>query len=276
MFWALAFSIFLELMLSRVKFNHPEEFKYRKATLQCRPMGALALCLTLPTLAAFPTSKHFDLTKPSYDLFRGQNLHEHCVQQNFAFDNINRRLFVAQLRDGSGDAGHLCITQLDISGKYIGHMHLNKFNHNISFSAQKTNSNGYGKKLARFKWKKRATLSNTSSTLRKFTPVKGATEHIASIDPVQNRLIVRYNKSCKNIAVFDLKATTRGDFSKPLTNFKQPSLDKFKSKVFQGYAAYGSYLYIMTVTSYDESGGKVNSEVACIDMNPGKMVRVLH
>ncbi|EEH17727.2 hypothetical protein PABG_00290 [Paracoccidioides brasiliensis Pb03] len=76
-----------------VKINHPEEFKYRNATLQCRP-----------------TSKHFNLTKPSYDLFRGQNLRENCVQQSFAFDNINRRLLVAQLRDSTGDAGHFCIS----------------------------------------------------------------------------------------------------------------------------------------------------------------------
>ncbi|ODH40006.1 hypothetical protein ACO22_01705 [Paracoccidioides brasiliensis] len=78
---------------TRSKINHPEEFKYRNATLQCRP-----------------TSKHFDLTKPSYDLFRGQNLRENCVQQSFAFDNINRRLLVAQLRDSTGDAGHFCIS----------------------------------------------------------------------------------------------------------------------------------------------------------------------
>lgn len=53
--------------------------------------------------AAIPTSPRFDLTQPSYDLFRGQSLHDVTVQQGFAFDNVNRRLFVAQRRDGSSD-----------------------------------------------------------------------------------------------------------------------------------------------------------------------------
>ncbi|OJD18775.1 hypothetical protein AJ78_01246 [Emergomyces pasteurianus Ep9510] len=245
------------------------------------------LCLTVTTaLAAVPSTKRFDLTKPSYDLFRGKNLHENRVQQSFTFDNVNRRLFVAQLRDGTGDtAGHLCITQLDFSGKYLGYMHLNGFGHGVSFGAQgvgsdtylwtevEANGNGYGKKLARFKWKNGATLSHSSSALKKFTPIKGATEHTAFIDQISNRLIVRYNKAGKHIAAFDLNAATKGDFSKPLADFKQPALDKFKSKVFQGYAVYGSYLYIMTGTSYEASGGVVNSQVASIDMNTGKIAQ---
>ncbi|OAX79710.1 hypothetical protein ACJ72_05971 [Emergomyces africanus] len=245
------------------------------------------LCLTVTTaLAAVPGTKRFDLTKPSYDLFRGKNLHENRVQQSFAFDNVNRRLFVAQLRDGTGDtAGHLCITQLDFSGKYLGYMHLNGFGHGVSFGAQgvgsdtylwtevEANGNGYGKKLAHFKWKNGGTLSKSSSALKKFTPIKGATEHTAFIDQISNRLIVRYHKGGKHIAAFDLNAATKGDFSKPLANFKQPGLDKFKSKVFQGYAAYGSFLYIMTGTSYEANGGVVNSQVASIDMNTGKFVQ---
>lgn len=165
-------------------------------------------------------------------------------------------------------------------------MYLNGFGHGVSFGAQgvgadtylwtevEANGNGYGKKLARFKWKNGSTLSKSSSSaLTKFTPIKGATEHTAFIDQISNRLIVRYNKDGKHIAAFDLNAATKGDFSKPLVNFKQPGLDKFKSKVFQGYAVYGSYFYILTGTSYDASGGVVNSQVASIDMNTGKIVQ---
>ncbi|PGH02001.1 hypothetical protein GX51_04933 [Blastomyces parvus] len=250
----------------------------------------LAVCLTLATvaLATIPSTKRFDLSKPSYDLFRGKNLHDNRVQQSLAFDNVNRRLFIAQLRDGTGDtSGDLCITQLDFSGNYQGHMHLNGFGHGVSFGAQggaggetflwtevEANGNGYGRKLARFKWKNGSTLSQSSGALAKFTPIAGATEHTAFVDQLANRLVVRYRKGgSKHIAAFDLDAATKGDFSTPLVNFPQPALDKFKSKAFQGYAAHGSYLYLMTGTSYEASGGEVNSQVASIDMNTGKIVQ---
>ncbi|EEH10393.1 teichoic acid biosynthesis protein C [Histoplasma capsulatum G186AR] len=67
--------------------------------------------------------------------------------------------------------------------------------------------------------------------------------------------------------------TSRGDFSRPLVDSKQPPLDAFRSKVFQGYAAYGPHLYVPSGTSYDTSGGVVNSQVASIEMNTGKIVQ---
>ncbi|EEQ86027.1 teichoic acid biosynthesis protein C [Blastomyces dermatitidis ER-3] len=216
----------------------------------------LALYLTLTVaLAAIPSSKRFDLSKPSYNLFRSKSLHENRVQQSFAFDNINRRLFVAQLRDGTGaTSGDLCITQLDFSGKYLGHMHLNGFGHGVTFGAQGTRDG------ATYLWTE--------------VEANGNGEHTAFIDQLANRLVVRYqHKGGKHIAAFDLDAAARGDFANPLVNFPQPVLDKFKSKVFQGYAAHGSYLYIMTGTSYEASDGEVNSQVASIDMNTGKIVQ---
>lgn len=47
-------------------------------------------------------------------------------------------------------------------------------------------------------------------------------------------------------------------------DFKQPPPDVFRSKVFQGYAAYGPHLYVLTGTSYDARGWVVNSQVASI------------
>ncbi|MET7721563.1 phage baseplate protein [Streptomyces mirabilis] len=236
--------------------------------------------------AAIPTSPRFDLTQPSYDLFRGQSLHDVTVQQGFAFDNVNRRLFVAQRRDGSSDtAGDLCVTQLDFAGNYVGYMHLTGFGHGVAFGAQgvgsstylwtevDANANGYGARLARFKFTSGTALSNTSSALTKYTPVATATEHTCSIDPVNNRLIVRYNLSDgKHIAVYDLADATNGDFSSPLADFKQPSLPTL-SPTFQGYTAYGTYLYQLTGTAYDASGGVVNSEITCVDMNTGTIVQ---
>jgi hypothetical protein len=238
------------------------------------------------TAAAVANSPRFDLSKPSYDLFRDKPLHDDTVQQGFAFDNANRRLFVAQRRnDADETSGDLCITQLDFSGKTVGHMYLKGFGHGVAFGAQaegsKTylwtevdaNKKGYGTRLARFEFVNGATLSQTSSSLKKYTPVASATEHTCSVDTVHNRLVVRYHTSDgKHIALYDLAAATEGNFSAPLANFKQP-LPKTKGKNFQGYTAYGRYLYLLWGDSYDASGGELNSELASVDMNNGKVVQ---
>jgi hypothetical protein len=256
-----------------------------------RPTSLIVLLVALlsaiqPAQATVPSSKRFDLSKPSYDLFRSKSLHDVTVQQGFAFDNANRRLFVAQRRDGSSEtSGDLCITQLDFDGNYLGYMYLTGFGHGVAFGAQsvgsssylwtevEVNSNGYGKKLARFKFTSGTTLSSSSSSLKKFVPVSGATEHTCSIDPVNNRLIVRHQLSGgKHIAVFDLDKATDGDFSSPLANFKHPTLSS-KSDTFQGYAAYGEYIYLLTGNSYDVTGGEVNSEITSVNMNTGAVVQ---
>lgn len=232
-----------------------------------------------------PPSKRFDLSKPSHDLFRGKFLQDATVQQGFAFDNTNQRLFVAQRRDSSSEkSGDLCITQLDFDGKSLGHMYLNGFGHGVSFGAQpngsstylwtevEANTSGYGKKLARFRFTSGTTLSASSSLLTKFSPVANATEHTCSIDPVNGRLIVRYNLSDgKHIAVYDLDDATKGDFTSPLAKLKHPSV-KTKSDTFQGYAAYGQYLYLLTGNSYDVTDGENNSEITTVDMNTGAIV----
>ncbi|KAJ5669153.1 hypothetical protein N7462_010223 [Penicillium macrosclerotiorum] len=236
--------------------------------------------------ATVPSSKRFDLSKPSYDLFRSKSLYDVTVQQGFAFDNVNRRLFVAQRRDGSSEtSGDLCITQLDFDGNYVAHMYLTDFGHGVSFGAEgvgsstylwtevEANSNGYGKKLARFKFASSSTLSSTSASLVKFQPISDATEHTCSIDPVNNRLIVRYNVSTgKRIAVFDLDEATGGNFTNPLADFKHPPVNT-ASDTFQGYAAYGQYIYLLTGNSYDVTDNEVNSEVTSVDMNTGKVVQ---
>lgn len=216
-----------------------------------------------------------------------RTLHDDTVQQSFTFDNVNRRLFVTQRRNGADTtSGDLCITQLDFSGNQVGYMHLQGFGHGVAFGAQASgsatylwtevdaNGNGYGWRLARFQFVNGRTLSSTSSSLQKFTPVAAATEHTCSVDTVNNRLIVRYHLSGdgKHIAVYDLAAATRGDFSAPLANFRQP-LPQTEARNFQGYTAYGRYLYLFWGDSYDASGGEVNSQLATVDMNTGSVVQ---
>lgn len=239
-----------------------------------------------PAQAAVPSSKRFDLSKPAYDLYRSKSLHDVTIQQGFGFDNTNRRLFVSQRRDGaSSTSGDLCITQLDFDGNYVGHMHLTGFGHGVAFGVQavgsssylwtevEANSNGYGKKLARFKFTSGTTLSSSSSSLQKFKPISDATEHTCSIDPINNRLIVRHHHSDgKRITVFNLADATDGDFSNPLATLKQPSMNT-ASTVLQGWAAYGQYIYFLYGESYDATGNVLNSDLTAVDMNTGKVVQ---
>lgn len=256
----------------------------------CVPILGLSTVLGLGASAqsvaieAELSSKRFELTEPSYDLFRHVELHDVTVQQSFAFDNVNRHLFVAQRRDGSDEtAGDLCITQLDFEGNYVGYMHLEGFGHGVSFAAEAEDSStylwteidadddGYGTKLTRFKFTSGTTLSSESEDLSRIEPVPDATLYTCSLDPVNDNLVVRYGlEDGKHIAVFAIADAKEGDFSSPLADIPQPDIDVLADR-FQGYAAYGQYIYFLTGDSYDDSGGELNSQVSSVDMNTGKV-----
>jgi hypothetical protein len=89
-------------------------FRAGAATAVALGSGAL-LAGTAAAAEELPASPYIDITKPSYDLFRSKMLHEsHHVMQGFAFDNVNRRLFIVQAQNGtSGD--DLCVSQLSFS-----------------------------------------------------------------------------------------------------------------------------------------------------------------
>jgi hypothetical protein len=95
--------------------------------------------------ASVPPSPRFDLTQPSHDLFRHQPLFQQTVMQSFTFDNVNRRLFAAQLRNGaSSDAnGDVCVTQLDFAGTQLGQMFLNGFGHGVSIGVEPVGSTSF-------------------------------------------------------------------------------------------------------------------------------------
>lgn len=233
-------------------------------------------------LHSVPESAYFNLKAPSHDLFRHINLKDDTVQQSFAFDQRNRRLFVSQRRNGSPiEAGDLTITQLDFAGKYLGYMHLNGFGHGVSFGAESlgtdtylwtevdSKSNGYGERLARFKFVNGKTVSRDSTALTKFKPFPSSSSIIAVINPVDNTLVCRYTSGLtKRLAAFPLEEATVGNFSSPLYDFEQPEL-KGLSSVFQGYAAYGSYVYILSGTAYDVNGNIIDSELTSVNVNTG-------
>jgi hypothetical protein len=226
--------------------------------------------------AAVPTSSYFDLTQPSYDLFRSKMLHEsHHVMQGFAFDNVNRRLFIVQAQNGtSGD--DLCVNQVSFSGELEGWMHLGSAGHGVSIGVEavgtasyiwmecdsdSTGTDGRGTALARFKF-----VSGGTPSVRKF--LTGSKTITCATDPVNERIVVRRNESGQMyFSVFSLADATAGNFGSPLAHFPQPALSD-TAVTFQGYTIYGQYLYTLDGTGHDDPAD-IDSYVTRIDMNAG-------
>ncbi|MFB7993681.1 teichoic acid biosynthesis protein C [Streptomyces sp. NPDC056002] len=234
--------------------------------------------------ASVGTTSRFDLSQPSYDLFRDKNLHSNRVQQSFAFDSVNKRLFVAAKRlDSPESAGDLCISQLDFAGNYVSYMHLNGFGHGVAFGVRPVgstsnlwietdaNANGYGSRLGFIGYDPGTTVDASAPGYGKFTPVAGATEFTCSIDPVYDRMIVRYHKDgAKHIAVYDLADTDKGDFSSPVAMFTPPAI----SGTPQGYTLYGSYMYFITGDAYSASNPDPgNTYITSININTGAIAQ---
>ncbi|MFF5264446.1 teichoic acid biosynthesis protein C [Actinomadura viridis] len=246
--------------------------------------GAAAVAPASARAAGLPDSQRFDLTEPSYDLFRHKKLVNTTVQQSFGFDIPNKRLFVAQLKNGSSsDAnGDLAISRLDFSGNLKGHMYLKGFGHGVSIGVEPSGTATYlwvevdpegssarGTRLARFKFVDGQTLTNTSSALTKYRPVAGSTGVSATIDPVNKRLAMRYKTSGWRIAVYDL-ADIKAKRYDPLVDVAQPSQG---GETFQGYALYGRYFYTLYGTAYsDDNPVPGNSRLSTIDLNTGQRV----
>ncbi|MGB3444162.1 MAG: teichoic acid biosynthesis protein C [Actinophytocola sp.] len=229
-----------------------------------------------PAAATVPTSQYFDITKPSYDLFRSKMLHEsHHAMQGFAFDNVNHRLFIAQIQNGSsGD--DLCVNQVDFSGNRIGSMHLPGAGHGVSIGVEavgtdsyiwmecdsnSTGDDGRGTALARFKF-----VNGGTPSVRKF--LTGSKTITCATDPVHKRIAVRRNEGGRlHYSVYSLAAAAAGDFSAPLAHFPQPALSG-SSVTFQGYTIYGNHLYTLDGTGHADPAD-INSYVTRIDMNTG-------
>ncbi|WP_410575307.1 teichoic acid biosynthesis protein C [Amycolatopsis sp. cmx-4-61] len=223
-----------------------------------------------------PVSPYIDITKPSSDLFRSKMLHEsHHVMQGFAFDNVNRRLFVVQAQNGtSGD--DLCVNQLNFSGEVLGSMHVAHAGHGVSIGvepvgtasyiwmecdADGTTSDARGTALARFKF-----VNGGTPSMKKF--LTGSQTITCATDPVYRRLAVRRSEGGRMwYSVYPLASAAAGDFSTPLVHFPQPALST-SSVVFQGYTILGSSLYTLDGSGHADAAD-IDSYVTRIDMNTG-------
>lgn len=245
----------------------------------------LGAAVTIPGLSAsaasVPASTRFDLAQPSSERFRGISLHEtHHAMQGMAYDNVNRRLYVAQIRNGS-DGDDLCINQLSIEGKPTGHMHVNNAGHGVSIGVEPVGSASYlwmecdssehsddgrGTALARFKFVNGA----SPSSVKKF--LTGSKTITCATDPVNQRLLVRRNEGgAMHYSLFTLADAAAGRFANPLAHFAQPKLGN-GSVTFQGYTVLGNYLYTLDGTGHADPAD-INSYVTATDMNTGKVVQ---
>ncbi|TCC16245.1 teichoic acid biosynthesis protein C [Kribbella speibonae] len=235
---------------------------------------------------SLPTSKRFVMGGAGGEIFRSKPLQDVTVMQSFAFDTPNNRLFTGQVRAGSSaNSGNLTLTQLSIdTGANLGHMYLTGFGHAVSIGAEAVGSttyiwtetdvdttNGRGRQITRFPWQNGATLTSTSVT--KWKPVANGTVFTPAVDQRYGRLGVRYALSDgMHINVYSLAAARAGDFSTVLASFKQPALTT--GVAFQGWALYGSYVYLWEGNAYPGSPNQddATSKLWCYDINAGQLV----
>jgi hypothetical protein len=220
----------------------------------------------------------FDLRAPSSPVLLGVRLHEaHRIMQSFAFDNVNQRLFVAQLQNNtSGD--DLCISELDLQGNLLGWMHLDGVGHGVSIGVEavgtrsflwtETRSNashsgGRGTALQRFEF------VSGSSPVDAQTFLPGSAVITCAVDQLHSRLLVRrFVDRRMQLSVHDLAAAARGDFSDPLSRVSMPGV----AGVFQGYALYGDHAYVLTGRGHHDQRN-MDSRLSCIDVRTGRLVQ---
>ncbi|MBF8188643.1 teichoic acid biosynthesis protein C [Nonomuraea sp. K274] len=242
-------------------------------------------------LAAEPAAAaegRFELTAPSTSLLWRKPLYDETVLQSFAFDNVNKHIYAVQVKNGSGSsaAGHLCVTKLSLTGAILGHMYLMSFGHGVQIGVEPSGTSAYlwteteakvidgeirGTKLARFKFVNGQTLTPTSSALTKYTLVDGAVNTTCTVDPSTNRLVTRYwDGSRFRLAAYSLSAVKSGS-KEELFDVPQPT----GLGTFQGYAAYGNFVYILTGNAYHTTNNPPpgNTYTHSVDLRTGKLVQ---
>ncbi|WP_406316158.1 teichoic acid biosynthesis protein C [Streptosporangium sp. NBC_01639] len=258
--------------------------------------GAALLAGGPAAAAAVPRADRFDCAAPGARLLGGVPLHNATVMQSFAFDDANGCLYVVQLVAGglqlpgepepvSGAVrakdGDLCLTRLDRTGRETGHMYLLGFGHGVQIGAEPQGRgtflwtevdsvtdddiSGWGSRLCRFPFVDGSILTRDSPGLVRHVPVPGADRTTCGTDPVNRRLVMRHRvDGAFRYALYDLNDVRHHRY-RPLAEVAQPEL----AYSFQGYATYGSYLYLLEGTSGAAPG---NTHLTCVDWRTGAVV----
>lgn len=246
-----------------------------------------------PAAASVPASRRFDLSKPSHDLFRHRRLFRNTVMQSFAYDNHNRRLFVAQVtNDARGD---LCITQLDFAGNQHGHMLLNGFGHGVSIGVEPSGSasilwletgpvthvgpsdqpSARGTQLGRVLFTDGLELDWTNPRVERHMPIPGTDIITCATDPINHRLVMRYRRNgVMRYATYNIADVRAGRYRR-LADIAQPT--QLKGKTFQGFTVFGDFLYMLDGTAYDThkthkqyNPPPGNAHISSVNLNTGR------
>ncbi|GAA2088355.1 teichoic acid biosynthesis protein C [Actinomadura alba] len=242
--------------------------------------------------AAIRRSRRFQLTAASNALLKERALTGARVLQSFGFDDVDRHIYTVQLRSGSpARNGDLCVTRLDPTGRRVGCMNLRGFGHGEQIGVESAgrgaapylwteyrSSDGWGTRIARFRFVNGATIGSGHSGITDRTPrIAGLGSPRPAIDPWHDRLVVRYRKDGRlRAAVFDLDQAVRGrtDGRHRLADVRLPDPDP-AAQPAQGFALFGQYMYLFHGTPYGHAGSKApvgNARITCVDLNSGRVV----
>ncbi|SFL22875.1 hypothetical protein SAMN03159341_104130 [Paenibacillus sp. 1_12] len=253
--------------------------------------------------AYIPISKKFDLLDADNPLITGKVLTDPTLQQGYSFDNTNNHIYMVQITNAGQKLGtetriynsaersikgDLTVTKLSTDGTILGKMYLIGFGHGVSIGVEPVGTtaylwtevdavadkhepnNGFGTKLARFPFVDNQVLVNTDPSIAKYAPVAGADRTTVNIDMANGLLTMRYrlNETLFHFSVFNLNDVKAGNF-KPLATVDQPT----GLGVFQGFASYGSYLYLLDGTATNvNTNPNGNTYITTVNLNTGLQV----
>jgi len=221
-------------------------------------------------------------------LWQKATLQVGTVPQSFAFDEVNKRLYVLQIAPGGRAAGDLVLSKLDYDGNRLGHMLLPHFGHGVSMGVQNAADGtvwiwteaqavkGYGKGVTRFRFVDGATRTLDKVNVR--TPIPGSVNNQPSVCMASKRIAVRHRVGgAARYRVYDLDAFTAGDYSTHLADFPQTGAHPDPAVPFQGYALHGDHLYQLAGTAYDDAtnppSGHGNTYLSCLDIRTGNLLQ---
>jgi hypothetical protein len=233
------------------------------------------------TLITESYTEMFDLTAADTASIQKKTTNYETVLQTLAYDNNNQAVYIAQIiPDGvqlSGESapvtyadrrlhGDLVITKWSLTGTVLGKMYVKGFGRGEAMGVEPSGADsylwlesdavsddgvdGYGTKIARFKFVDNTVLlnSSTSSTFTKYTPMTGVDRVSVNVDMVYGILTMRYRSGGTfHYKAYNLATFKTGTFTQVAT-VNEPTMG-----TFQGFATFGSFLYLLEGTQYSTS-----------------------
>lgn len=236
-------------------------------------------------------STAIDLAVPSARwLWQKATLKEPTVLQSFAFDEANGHLYVLQVTAHGHAAGDLCLNQLDLGGKRLGHMYLRRFGHGVSMGVQRDARDGstwiwteadaergFGQGVTRFHFRNGAVRTHAQVAVRH--PVADSVNNQPSVCMTSRRIAVRYRDrhNRPRYRVWDLDAFVARRYDDPVADVAQTGAHPDPAIPFQGYALHGDVIYQIAGSAYDArtnpAAGRGNAYLSSLSVATGELLQ---